>query len=505
MSAAFSSNIFLPTEGGQTQKRRASMQAHDERKEQRLINEIMELLVTHHGGGVSETELDRRIDALQRAVALARLSHASQVRKSGEPYFFHPLRVAHLAARHWMDFSSIMAAILHDVVEDTPVTLDEIREDFGGEVALLVHGLTKATDENLSREALKAVTYRKQLLTAVEDVRVLCLKFWDRVDNLQTISALNPKKQSLIAEETRAVYVPLARHLGMGYVASELDALSLGVLYPRRSVRYDKAVAALQEQVGTPLRRIRSEIQNAFEHHKIPVLLRDRWRPFSIAAAQSMARGFTTLYTLEIQVDRTMDAYKGLGLLHGLYRSIPGKLRDHLNVPSQFGYQALKTTVQAGVYRMRVEITTRKLARFNDSGVLAPGFEFRKANFQDLMQSLCEGESAFDTESLRLASAAIQVYTPLGDMRTLPEGSSALDFAFDIHEELGLHAWRARINGQTRLLRTRLIDGDQVSIERSNTPGVLPKWLEWAVTPRARNCIRRYLRSRVQEGAGLQG
>lgn len=476
------------------------MPDHEKLKEQRLINEIMELLVVHHGGGVSETELDRQIDALQRAVAVARTSHAGQLRKSGEPYFFHPLRVAHLAARHWMDFASIMAAILHDVVEDTPVTLDEVRDDFGDEVALLVHGLTKVTDAKLSREALKAQTYRKQLLVAVEDVRVLCLKFWDRIDNLQTIGALKPEKQSLIAEETRSVYVPLARHLGMGYVASELDALSLDILYPRRSVRYHRAIRALQKEVATPLRRIRSRIHNAFEHHKIPVTLKDRWRPFSIAAAQSMRRGFSTLYTLEIQVDRTMDAYQGLGLLHGLYPPIPGKLRDHLNVPSQFGYQSLKTTVQAGGYRMRVEITTRKLARFNDSGVLAPGFEFRRANFEDLMNSLCEGESAFDTESLRLASASIQVYTPLGDMRTLPEGSSALDFAFDIHEGLGLHASRALINGRTRQLRSRLMDGDQVAIERAPVPAVLPKWLEWAVTPRARNAIRRYLRSRVQEG-----
>lgn len=479
------------------------MPAQDERKEQRLINEIMELLVTHHGGGLSESDLDLQIDALHRAIEVARRSHSRQLRKSGEPYFFHPLRVAHLAARHWMDFASVMAAILHDVVEDTPVTLAEVKASFGDEVALLVQGLTKATDKDLSREALKAETYRRQLLVAIEDVRVLCLKFWDRMDNLQTISALNPEKQSLIAEETRAVYVPLSRHLGMGYVASELDALSLNILYPRRAIRYARTVMAVQDQVSSQLRKIRSEINNAFEHQKLPVLLKDQWRPFSIAAAQAMSRGFSTIYTLEIQVDRTMDAYLALGLLHGLYPSIPGKLRDHLNVPSQFGYQALKTTVQAGEYRMRVEITTRKLARFNEAGVLAPGFEFRRSNFQELMKSLCEGGAAFDPESLRLASASIQVYTPLGDMRTLPEGSSALDFAFDIHEELGLHAWRARINGQTRLLKSRLMDGDQVAIERSDTPQVLPKWLEWAVTPRARNSIRRYLRSRVQEGAAV--
>jgi GTP pyrophosphokinase len=472
----------------------------DQRREQRLTNEILELLVTHHGGGLSEEELDGSLDALQRAIEIARTSHAGQLRKSGEPYFFHPLRVAHLAARYWMDFASVIAAILHDVVEDTPVTLDEVEREFGAEVARLVNGLTKAADEKLSRETLKAETYRKQLLLAIEDVRVLCLKFWDRMDNLQTISALNPKKQSLIAEETRTVYVPLASHLGMGRVASELDALSLAILYPRRSARYRGVIAALEERVEPTLRKLRSEIHNAFEHHRLSALLRDRWRPFSIGAAQSMRRGFSTLYTLEIQVDRRMDAYLALGLLHGLYHPIPGKLRDHLNVPSQFGYQALKTTVQAGEYRMRVEITTRKLARFNEAGVLAPGFEFRRANFQDLMQSLLEGESAFDTESLRLASGSIQVYTPRGETRTLPEGSSALDFAFDIHEELGLHAVRARINGQTRLLKSRLMDGDQVAIETAGKPQVLPKWLEWAVTPRARNCIRRYLRTRVMEG-----
>lgn len=470
---------------------------YDSRTEQRLINEIMELLVTHYGGGMSETELDLSIDSLHRALRVAGDSHAGVLRKSGEPYFFHPLRVAHLAARHWMDFASILAAILHDVVEDTPVTLTEIETDFGPEVALLVNGLTKAADDNVSREILKAETYRKQLLVAIEDVRVLCLKFWDRIDNLQTIGALKPEKQSLIAEETRSVYVPLASHLGMGHVASQLDALSLKILYPRRAAGYEQNLEELRRYMEAPLRKIRAEINKEFDHRKIPVLLRDRWRPFSIAAAKHMGRGFSTLYTLELQVDRTMDAYLTLGLLHGLFHPIPGKLRDHLNVTSQFGYQALKTTVQAGEYRMRVEITTRKLARFNEAGVLAPGFEFRRANFEGLMRSLLEGESAFDTQSLRLASASIQVYTPLGDTRTLPEGSSALDLAFDIHEELGLRAMRARINGQTRPLKSRLMDGDQVGIEQSDVPQVLPKWLEWAVTPRARNAIRRYLRSRV--------
>jgi GTP pyrophosphokinase len=471
----------------------------DPRREQRLINEIMELLVTHHGGGMSEQELDDGIDRLQAAFALARTSHAGQFRKSGEAYFYHPLRVAHLASRYWMDFSSVIAAILHDVVEDTPVTLEEIQKEFGTETALLVDGLTKAADDKLSRDALKAETYRKQLLLAVNDVRVLCLKFCDRMDNLETISALNPQKQSLIAEETRTVYVPLARHLGMGQVASELEALSIQILYPRRASRYRHAVQVLQLQIEPALRKIRDEVHKTFEHQKLSARLKDRWRPFSISAAQSMSRGFSTLYTLEIQVDRTMDAYLALGLLHSIYPPIPGKLRDHLNVPSQFGYQALKTTVQAGEHRMRVEITTRKLARFNEAGVLAPGFEFRKASFQDLMNSLLEGESAFDTESLRLASASIQVYTPRGDIRTLPEGSSALDFAFDIHEELGLFANRARINGKTRHLKSRLMDGDQVAIESCAKPEVLPKWLEWAVTPRARNCIRRYLRTRVKE------
>ncbi len=482
-------------------QRRTPLATDNRRKEQRLINEILELLVTHYGGGLSECELDSGLDTLQRAIELARTSHSGVLRKSGEPYFFHPLRVAHLAARHWMDFDSIMAAILHDVVEDTPVTLQEVEAIFGKEVALLVNGLTKADDEKLSREALKAETYRKQLLAALQDVRVLCLKFWDRIDNLQTISALNPSKQSLIANETRTVYVPLARHLGMGYVASEMDALSLGILYPRRAARYQDFIEVLQQRSEGQIRKIRSEIHHSFEHHKVSVMLHDRWRSFSIAAAKGVNRGLATLYTLEMQVDRTMDAYLALGLLHSLYPPIPGKLRDHLNVPSQFGYQALKTTVQAGENRLRVEITTRKLARFNDSGVLAPGFEFRRANFQDLMHSLLEGESAFDTESLRLASASIQVYTPTGETRSLPEGSSALDFAFDIHEELGLHAARARINGKTRLLKSRLVDGDQVGIESAETPQVLPKWLEWAVTPRARNRIRRYLRSRVQDGS----
>ena len=470
----------------------------DQRHEQRLINDILELLVTHHGGSMSEEDLDQNIERFQQAINLGRTSHANQLRKSGEPYFFHPLRVSHLAARHWMGFPSVIAALLHDVVEDTPVTISQVKKEFGHEVTLLVSGLTKATDKKLSREVLKEKTYRKQLLAAVEDVRVLCLKFWDRIDNLQTIGALPVVKQSLIAEETRMVYVPLAMHLGMGYVSTELESLSLKILYPTRATRYSNSLEEVKSGSVGFLRKFRSGIHSELDHHKISFSLNDRWRSFSIPAARVVKRGLQTVYTLDIQVDHTMEAYMALGLIHGLYPPIPGKLRDHLSVSSKYGYQALKSTIQAGEERVRIEITTRKLARFNDSGVLAPGFEFRRTNFQQLMHSLLEGESAFDAETLRVASRTIQVYTPQGEMRVLPEGSCVLDFAFDIHEELGLHAVNARINGQTRLLKSRLMDGDQIAVTRSKSPGVLPKWLEWAATPKARNSIRRYLRGKVK-------
>ncbi len=474
------------------------MAKFDEKTELRMITEIMELLVTHYGAGLSEEDLDRELGMVEQALDDARSSHAGQLRKSGEPYIFHPLRVTHLAARHWMDFPSVIAALLHDVVEDTPVTLDEVREKYGAEVAHLVDGLTKVTSEVMSREELKQETYKKTVLVAIDDIRVLCLKFWDRMDNLLTIDALPPHKQKLIAEETRMIYVPLAQHLGMGYVATELESLSHKLLYPRRAKTYNLRIDQVSKENATYLRKTRSKIFSACEQYKLSVQLKDRWRPFSVAAANDLRRGFATLYTLEVQVDRMMDAYIFLGLLHGMFSPIPGKLRDHLNMTSKHGYQALKTTVQVGEQRMRVEITTRKLARFNDSGVLAPGFKFRHENFRALMQSLMDGESVFDTESLQLASATIQVYTPQGEIRTLPEGSSLLDFAFDIHESLGLHARRGSINGRMRQLKTRLLDGDQVEVETSEHPEVLPKWLEWAVTPKARNTIRRYLRNKVR-------
>ncbi|MDX2495459.1 MAG: HD domain-containing protein [Desulfuromusa sp.] len=474
------------------------MVVFDNRTEQRLMTDIMELLVTHYGAELSEDELDYEIDRVEQALNLARSSHQGQVRKSGEPYIFHPLRVTHLAARHWMDFPSIIAALLHDVVEDTPVTLEDVREKYGEEVAHLVDGLTKVTSEIMTREDLKKETYKKTLLVAIDDIRVLCLKFWDRIDNLLTIDALPLHKQKLIAEETRMVYVPLAQHLGMGYVATELESLSYSLLYPRRAKVYGQAIAALRDLNTDFLRKVRASIINSCEQQKLDILLKDRWRPFSVISARARQRGFASLYTLEVQVSRTMDAYLFLGILHGLFPPIPGKLRDHLNLTSQFGYQALKTTVQAGELRIRVEITTRKLHRLNESGVLAPGFKFRHESFRDLIKSLMEGESAFDTESLRLASATIQVYTPQGDIQILPEGSSVLDFAFEIHDSLGLHARRGIINGRTRQLKTRLLDGDQIIVETSEKPEVLPKWLEWAVTPRARNSIRRYLRNRIR-------
>lgn len=470
----------------------------DSATEQRLMNDIMELLVTHYGAELSEEDLDRELERVELALNDARTHHEGQVRKSGEPYIFHPLRVSHLAARHWMDFPSVIASLLHDVVEDTPVTLEDVRIKYGDEVAHLVDGLTKVTSNILSRDDLKKETYKKTLLVAIDDIRVLCLKFWDRIDNLLTIEALPLHKQKLIAEETRTVYVPLAQHLGMGYVATELESLSYSVLYPKRAKRYEEIVHNLQQQTNGYLRQVRARIHSACEKQKLTALVKERWRPFTVAATREMQRGFPSLFTLEVQVDRMMEAYLFLGILHSLFPPIPGKLRDHLNQTSQHGYMALKTTVQAGEQRMRVEITTRKLARFNQSGVLAPGFNFRQDNFRDLMQSLMDGESAFDTESLKLASATIQVYTPQGEVRKLPEGSSVLDFAFDIHDSVGLHAHRGIINGRIRQLRTRLLDGDQVMVETADEPEVLPKWLEWAITPRARNSIRRYLRNKVR-------
>ena len=233
-------------------------------------------------------------------------------------------RIADQTQSEGLFTESLMAALLHDVVEDTPTTLEEIRGQFGGEVGLLVDGLTKVDDKLLSREALKEQTYRKQLLLAVRDIRVLCLKFWDRIDNLQTIGALNPRKQSLIAEETRTIYVPLAQHLGMGRVAIDLDALSLNILYPTRARRYRAAVGEVRNRHEAMLGRVRSEIHNILEHHRINATVVDRWRPFSIAAARTTARGLSSLYTLDIMVDRTMDAYLALGLL----RKYP-KLRAH--------------------------------------------------------------------------------------------------------------------------------------------------------------------------------
>ena len=166
------------------------MPKFDSRTEQRLMTDIMELLVTHYGAELSEEHLDYEIERVEQALTDARISHSGQVRKSGEPYIFHPLRVAHLAARHWMDFPSIIAALLHDVVEDTPVTLADVQEKYGDEVALLVDGLTKVTSDVMTRDDLKKETYKKTLLVAIDDIRVLCLKFWDRIDNLRTIDAL---------------------------------------------------------------------------------------------------------------------------------------------------------------------------------------------------------------------------------------------------------------------------------------------------------------------------
>lgn len=449
-------------------------------------------------------------------------AHLGQFRASGEPYISHPIAVAQIVAEWKLDAAALMAALLHDVMEDKGIPKQELVERFGVEVAELVDGLSKLERiEFASKEEQQAESFRKMLLAMARDVRVILVKLADRLHNMRTLSAMAPEKRRRIARETLDIYAPIAHRLGLNVIYRELQDLSFAHLYPHRFQVLQKAVLAARgnrrEVVGKILAAVKIVLPQA--GIAAEVYGREKTIYGIYRKMQQQKKSFSDvldIYGFRVVVGSQPECYLTLGALHGLYRPVPGKFKDYIAIPKLNGYQSLHTTL-IGPYGTPVEfqIRTSEMHHVAESGVAAhwlyaeEGDTPQGANLNALqkktlqwLQSLLDiqsqtGDSSEFLEHVKvdLFPDAVYVFTPKGKIISLPRGATPVDFAYSIHTDVGNQTVAAKVNHQLVPLRTELQSGDAVEVVTA--PGSRPNaaWLNFVRTGKARSEIRHYLRT----------
>jgi len=443
--------------------------------------------------------------------------HLGQMRKSGEAYISHPIAVAEICADWKLDAQAIMAALLHDVMEDQDVRKEELIERFGAPVAALVDGLSKLEKiEFQSQIEAQAENFRKMLLAMARDVRVILIKLADRLHNMSTLGVMAPDKKRRIARETMEVYVPIAHRLGLNSIYRELQDLSFLHLHPNRYKILAKAVKAARgnrrEVVSKILESVNSTLQAAgieaqvYGREKTLYGIYKKMRAKHLSFSQVL-----DVYGFRVVVDSFANCYVALGTLHALYKPMPGKFKDYIAIPKLNGYQSLHTTL-IGPYGTPVEfqIRTQDMHRVAESGVAAHWlYKSSEANLSDLqqrthvwLQSLLDiqkqtGDSAEFLEHVKvdLFPDSVYVFTPKSTIIALPRGATALDFAYTIHTDIGDQAIATKINHEHAPLRAELHNGDIVEITTSPSSRPSPTWLAFVRTGKARSSIRHYLRT----------
>ncbi|MEX2649965.1 MAG: bifunctional (p)ppGpp synthetase/guanosine-3',5'-bis(diphosphate) 3'-pyrophosphohydrolase [Alphaproteobacteria bacterium] len=466
-------------------------------------------------------------DALNRAYVFSMKAHGAQTRASGDPYFSHPVEVAGILAGMKLDGDSIVTGLLHDTVEDTVATNEEIERLFGTEIARLVDGVTKLSRIELqSDHTRQAENFRKLLLAMSEDIRVLLVKLADRLHNMRTLAHVpSPEKRRRIARETMEIYAPLAERIGMQRMKDELEDLAFAELNPEAHSSIVARLEFLRAEGGDLVERIENEVRKTLAQAGIEgeVTGRDK-RPYSIwRKMQRKNVPFEQLgdvVAFRIVVDSLGRCYETLGVVHGAYPMVPGCFKDYISTPKPNGYQSLHTVVY-GPHKQRTEIQirTREMQESAELGVAAhwvyksgearaeprEGRQYRWIReLLDILDQAAGPEEFLEHTKLEMFQDQVFCFTPRGDLIALPNGATPVDFAYAVHSEVGDSCVGAKINGRLKPLRTQLANGDQVEIATAKGHTPSPTWESFVVTGRARSRIRRFVRSRQREQyAGL--
>ncbi len=498
--------------------------ASDRSSSNKITNPQNDSTAAHAVGVASVTQLATRLSEyltpsdlkkVKEAYRFSDEKHLGQMRKSGEPYISHPIAVAEICADWKLDAQAIMAALLHDVMEDTDVQKDELIERFGAPVAALVDGLSKLDKiEFQSQIEAQAENFRKMLLAMARDVRVILVKLADRLHNMRTLGVMAADKKRRIARETMEVYVPIAHRLGLNNIYRELQDLAFSHIYPLRYKTLSKAVKAARGNRREVVSKILESVNNTLAATGIPAQVYGREKTlFGIyRKMRNKHLSFSQVldvYGFRIVVDTFANSYVALGTLHALYKPMPGKFKDYIAIPKLNGYQSLHTTL-IGPYGTPVEfqIRTQDMHRVAESGVAAHWlYKSEEGALSDLqqrthawLQSLLDiqkqtGDSAEFLEHVKvdLFPDSVYVFTPKSTIIALPRGATALDFAYTIHTAIGDQAIGAKINHENAPLRSELRNGDIVEIVTSPVSRPSPTWLTFVRTGKARSAIRHHL------------
>ena len=471
------------------------------------------------------------LSAIVRAYHVADEMHAGQMRRSGDPFITHPLAVAQILADMGMDPTTIVGALLHDAVEDTDASIDDIRASFGEEVAEITDGLTKIAKISFrSPEAAQAENYRKMMVAMARDVRVIIIKLADRLHNMRTLEPLPPAKQEEKARETLGVYVPLASRLGMFQVRSELEDLGFRYLYPRRYAEIRDLTELRQPERVEYLEEVVAEIRTRLDHAQIKAEVSGRAKNFYSIYQKMVERGveFDDIFDLvgvRIIVEDLRDCYAALGVIHAAWKPMPGRFKDYVAMPKFNMYQSLHTTVMGPEGKpLEIQIRTKAMHDMAEFGISAhwrykedAGTKKRKPSqtsdvpwLGEVVEGYLEASDPREfMESLRLDLFHDEVFcfTPKGDVVSLPRGATPIDFAYAIHTEVGHRTMGARVNAKLVPLETQLSSGDIVEIMTTRAQDARPKedWLALVKTSRARSRIRHWLTAHRREEAREEG
>ncbi|HWQ38623.1 MAG TPA: bifunctional (p)ppGpp synthetase/guanosine-3',5'-bis(diphosphate) 3'-pyrophosphohydrolase [Burkholderiales bacterium] len=458
---------------------------------------------------------------LKSAYLFSEQAHRGQFRMTGDPYISHPVAVAHILAQWHLDGQALTAALLHDVMEDTAVTKNEISEKFGRMVAELVDGVSKLDKiEFESQEQQQAENFRKMLLAMARDVRVILIKLADRLHNMRTLDAMHPQKRARIARETLEIYAPIANRLGLNNLYQELQEQAFRHLYPNRHAVLSKALARARGNRREVVDKILDSIRQKLAESGIEALVSGREKNIYSIYKKMLEKNLSfaevyDIYGFRVIVKDVASCYVALGALHQLYKPIPGKFKDYIAIPKANGYQSLHTTLFGPFGTpLEVQIRTLEMHKIAEAGVASHWlYKESGASLSDLqtkthqwLQSLLElqsesGNSAEFLEHLKvdLFPDEVYVFTPKGKIMALPHGATCVDFAYAVHTDIGNRCVAAKVNHELVPLRTELRNGDRVEIITAAHAKPNPSWLNFVVTGKARSHIRHFLKTMQYE------
>jgi GTP pyrophosphokinase len=462
----------------------------------------------------SHPQVDR--DLLRKAYIYSAMAHRGQVRRSGEPYLVHPLEVAYVLADLDLDVPTVATGLLHDAVEDAGITVEDLEEDFGEEIAHLVDGVTKLSRLDIASDAERqAETVRKMILAMVTDLRVILVKLADRLHNMRTLMHVSAESQVRKARETLEIYVPLAHRLGIGRIRSELEDLVLQYLEPEIFRSLAARIESQKQTTGALIEEVDGQLREALGQHGIEAEIRGRIKSiFSIHRKMQAQRidvdQVYDMVAFRILVDSVRECYGGLGIVHSLWPPVPGRIKDYIAVPKPNLYQSLHTTVMSEKgFPFEVQIRTREMDHIAEEGIAAhwrykdqgrltdrelAGVQWLR-QVMDWQKDVPDSREFLKYVKVDLYPGEVYVFTPKGKVTALPRGATPVDFAYTVHTEVGHQCVGARVNGRLVPLKTELKSGDIVEILTQTGHQPSRDWLSIVRTSRARTKIRAFLRS----------